>query len=180
MPNMKPWTYLWRLIWISHSHFATTWLQASTQSSHESILMSSLHTKKKQNKKTTHPHPTFTVFLQAPLKVSFTETGSNEILLAGESELTDFTVGETLRLPNETDKMLIHSSPYKIISILHHAHIASGEWHFPGPAVKHGLLHMRTHMHGYNACNCLVPLSSPLSVQLPLVPFSILKQVKLF
>lgn len=179
---MKLWTYLWRPIWISHSDFAAARLQASTQSSHESILISSLHAKKttKKNKKTTHPHPTFIVFLQAGLRVSFTETRSNEILLAGESEPTDFTVGETLRLPNETDKMLLHSAPYKIISILHHAHIASGEWHFPGPAVKHGLLHMRTHMHGYNACNCLVPLSSPLSVLLPLVPFSILKQVKLF
>lgn len=109
---------------------------------------------------------------------------SNEILLAGESGLTYFTVTNTPRLQmkqgeRKKKKTLLHSIPYKIISILHRAHKVSGEWHFPGPTVKHGLLHMQTHIHRQNACDCLVPLSS-FSLSLPLVPFNVLKQVKLF
>lgn len=86
-----------------------------------------------------------------------TETRSNDILLAVKSELTYFMAGKSLRLQMKQKKILLHSILYKIISIFHHAHRGSCEWHFPGPTVKHGLFHMQTHRQ--NACNCLVHLS---------------------
>lgn len=115
-------------------------------------------------------HPIFTPSLPSPLNplwfffvcmVHAAWDLSNEILLAGESRLTYFTVRNTLRLQMKQKKkcfFALHrtkSFPFYMALIK-----PSGEWHFPGPTVKHGLLHMQTNTHGQNACKCLDPRSS--------------------
>lgn len=87
---------------------------------------------------------------------------SNEILLAGESRLTYFTVRNTLRLQMKQKKKKCFFALHRTKSFSFYMALIkpSGEWHFPGPTVKHGLLHMQTNTHGQNACKCLHPLSS--------------------
>lgn len=105
-------------------------------------------------------------------------------------KLTYFTVGKTQRLQVKQGKNAFFPFAHKINSILHHTRKACGDWHFPRPAVTHGLLHMQTHIRAQTppppqqrkqkkTCKPSGP-SQLFPLSLPLVPFNILRQVKVF
>lgn len=178
---MKLWVYLWRFFWISH--FAATGPKSTPWRSHKPIFSSSLwarlhYTLEKIN--IFNKQSSIFCLHDSHQKLIWglsTETRSNDILFAVESELTYFMAGEITEATNETEKkcfsILFYTKSFPFFITLIEGVVNDIS---PGQ-----LLNMVcfTCKHT-DKMHASVWSISAFSLPLPLVPFHILKQVKLF